>query len=413
MKKKMLLIPAVLVVVVVIALVVVLVLAKTAPEPEAKRVHLVVPDGVPLLTFAGFATGSTDVATDGVYKISGEYAKELGLETDLQIVSGPDQLAAAVQSQRPEMAVVPINMAAKLHTEPHELLNDGNASGTGEAFSVPYKLAAVTTWGLNELVCSGSTTDTLADLLSPNKDTIYTFGKSETPGIVLRTLLEQQQIPYEENAQGGGQPSTINLMELSTAQDVVAKLTQYAKTAESLNGGESADMVGICGLLPEPVATTFTLKNKGFATFDLQQAWQQVFGEGVQYPQSGLIVREDVLEDDSYGNYVNILLSVLSTTSQIAAIDPLNAALLCTNKFGSTMLSSPEALQEAVDAKRVNIEFTSVNSSVERTASARQNVLDYLKTISEFSDTSAKLIGGAVPDDNLFLNMQAASGTNK
>jgi hypothetical protein len=333
------------------------------------KVQIVVPDGVPLLAFAQFAQDSSNVLDNGIYNFPAEINDELGVNTSLKVVNGPDQLAASLLNDKPEMAVVPLNLAAKLYNSDSK-----------------YRLAMVTTWGLNELV-GGAPISNLSELVGKR---IYTFGKSETPGIVLRTLLQKQNVEYVDTTDGTRmRTDAVNLVELADAQTVATSVIQ------------KKDDPNTFGMLPEPVASTAVAKTEGaLKVYDLQNAWAQVYGADAIYPQSGLIIRDDVLQNSALKQYNLLLLLALESASSEKPSDPTNVVDTLKDKFKSNMFANAEPTVKAIESGRIKFAQGSVFEQGDTNDVVKKQVLEYLSSIS--------VNGEAVPNDDFFATLSAA-----
>lgn len=382
MKKKLAIIIPLLVV---LALVVVVVLAKVLPasqesqEKPVDKISMVVPDGAPLLPFAQFATTDETTFEDGHLKVNAPFVEGSSQELDVHVVSGPDQLAAGMKQENPDMAVVPVNLAAKLY-------NDA---------SPKYHVAAITTWGLNEVV-GNVALDSLADLAGK---TLYSFGKAETPGITLRALLEKQGVEYvDTTADAAVDPDKVNIIDLATAQDILAALPK--------GGAQSF------GLLPEPVATTFKIKTEGKfdVRINLQDAWKDNFGKE-QYPQAVLVVSADFLAKKGAKEFAKAFMPVIYLGAELATNDPETAVKVLAEKLQSTMFATPAPAIEAIKSGRLDVhneQVFEVGSNLsDDTFKAQKSITDYLDTISGFSDNSSTLIGGGVPGGDFWLDLSA------
>ncbi|GHT81673.1 hypothetical protein FACS1894125_2880 [Actinomycetota bacterium] len=291
---------------------------------KVSAVQILVPDGVPLLNFTSVAADSENVVNDGKYEFDNQVNEVLGKQTNLKVVNGPDQLSAALLNDKPEIAVLPVNLAAKLY-------NDDKS----------YKMLSVATWGLNELV-SAKKIESVQDLWNSR---IYTFGKNETPGIVLRNLLQGAGLTTREldadtqiDTMDGG---PVRLVELDSAQSVVAALTK------------NPDAIG---LLPEPVATTFALKQLGNTdtVFDLQKVWADVHGQTSSYPQSVLVVRSDIADSEAFKEYLNLLTLMIDDTHSTDIVESPDVSIdVVANKFKSVMFANKGAGVDALKSGRI------------------------------------------------------------
>lgn len=399
----------------------------------ASQVNVVVPDGAPLLDFTSFGVAADEDQTvppaqDGVYKFGADVTSLLGRDTSMHIANGPDQLASALKSERPEIAVVAVNLAAKLYNENKDDLSN------------QYKLAGITTWGLNQIV-GNSEIGSLSDLKGK---TIYSFGRYETPGIVLRAILDKEGVPFV-NADGvsdgsdvpdavGESPDKVTIIDLTDAQSIAQVLLKQKDTPD------------VFGLLPEPVASSFILKSEQFdARLNLTDEWAKVLGgpDGRGYPQSGVIIRSDFANNPDNADYIKTFLTCLDVGGKMAMETPATSIDIARNVFVSTMFAKKvqtggvqdTVLISAVNAltsKRMDVHFGNLSSSIDtgefeklengpqnhptdfETAdpnstppnpeylSNRNQVIEFLRAVHNSSEEGAKSIGGDLPDDGFF-----------
>jgi NitT/TauT family transport system substrate-binding protein len=269
-------------------------------------------------------------------------------------------------NQEPDFAIAPINVAAMMHS---------NGSG--------YRLAAVTIWGIMQIV-SDQDVSTLADL---RDETIVAFGRSGTPGITLRAVLEQNNIPYNE-------PETANFM-TNPDQVSIVYLTAPSDVRDALATGlEIGGKPASYGLLAEPVATAITgfannAGRPGFtAKINLQDEWMKN-NNGDSYPQAALIFHERLLADNS--EFVREFIALAEQSSIYANENTVAAGDLAVS-LGSVTIPNGTVVGNAYSAGRLPLDFT-------KAAAAKQAVNAYLEV---FMAENANLIGGKMPADSFY-----------
>ncbi|MDR2508743.1 MAG: hypothetical protein LBC50_01265 [Candidatus Ancillula sp.] len=380
MKKKLLIIIP-LIVVIVLASVIILAKTLTQKQEAAKdawhQVSVVVPDGAPLLPFAQFATSDDFTFNDGVLQLDDAFKEQLSKDVSVRVVSGPDQLASSLKQNMPDLAVVPVNLAAKLY-------NDADPK---------YQVVSVVTWGMNEIVGQAPVSN-LSDLVG---STIYSFGKAETPGITLRTLLGESGVPYVDATWDTPvDGAKVNIIDLATAQDIMAALP-----------GSDPDKT--FGLLPEPVATAFTAKNNAFSVgINLQDVWKNVF-DTPEYPQAVLVANSDFLNQEGNAKFTEDFNSVLTLGEILATEDPETAVNVLSTKLNSTMFSAVNPGILAIKSKRLDIHNQPVfvsGGEGNSNESGQEAVMKYLEIIKDFSSDSAKLIGGEIPGEDFWAELK-------
>jgi NitT/TauT family transport system substrate-binding protein len=301
-----------------------------------------------------------------VYMMADELRGIDGYGMSFTVTNDSDVLVAALFNQEPDFAIVPVNVAAMMHT---------NGSG--------YRLAAVTTWGIMHIV-SDNDIQVLEDLIG---ETILVFGRSGTPGITLRTVLRQNGIPFDEpsGTDFTPNPDRVSIVYLTAASDVRDAI------ATGMNiGGKPASF----GLLAEPVATAIAgfaanMGRPGFTPrINLQTEWAAVNG-GVIYPQAVLIFHERLLAE--HEGFVNDFIALAEASSIYANQNPAEAGNLAVT-LGSTAIPNGAVVAAAHGSNRLPMHFT-------HAADARQAVETFLQAIMH---ENANLIGGRMPSDNFY-----------
>ncbi|MCL2425404.1 MAG: hypothetical protein FWD05_03595 [Oscillospiraceae bacterium] len=319
---------------------------------EDVDINVIMVDGAPLLSMA-YMKSDDFVGIDG-YNISFDMTNDI------------DAIVASLLNQEPDFAIVPVNVAAMMYN---------NGSG--------YHLAAITTWGIMHIV-SDRDISTLDDLIG---ETVVAFGQSGTPGITLRAVLKQNNIPFNEpiGTDFIPDPDMVNIVYLTAASDVRDAIATGMEI-----GGEFVSF----GLLAEPVATAITgfaanMDRPGFtARIDLQTEWARN-NNGEIYPQAALIFHERLLENDA--NFVNEFINSAEQSSIFANNNPVEAGDLAV-ELGSIAIPNGAVVGNAHSAGRLPMDFT-------RAGNARSAVNTFLQTIME---ENANLIGGRMPADSFY-----------
>jgi ABC-type nitrate/sulfonate/bicarbonate transport system substrate-binding protein len=214
---------------------------------------------------------------------------------------------------------------------------------------------------------------------------------------MIRTLLVQQGIPFHDvtDEEEENDDEAVNIVDLTGAPDVGAAILR--------NDGESEHFA----LLPEPAATAISLKTEGkfSVQLDLQEEWQSSFSD-LRYPQSGLIVRTDVLENADYKDFLFSLLVAVRISAEQAMSDPAQAVELAQDKLGSVALTSAEAVEKAIDDKRLNMVADEVAGDQAERRQNKNSVVSYLTTILNSGESAASLIGGKLPDESFYAYIE-------
>lgn len=166
----------------------------------------------------------------------------------------PDEVVPLVVQGKVDVALIPSNLAAVLYNQ--------TRTDAGPAVQV----AAINTLGVLEIVESGDTVHSWADLAGR---TIYTTGKGTTPEYVLDYLLTRN----------GLDPATDVTLEFrSEATELASLLTSTP---------------GTIAVLPQPYVTVVAQQGQGAvrSAFDMTDEWVKVSPDGSQLITGVLVVR--------------------------------------------------------------------------------------------------------------------------
>ena len=213
------------------------------------KVNVVSPDGAPALSLAKMMVENARFGAD---------------EVNYTIVNS-NNIASYVQGDNVDIAILPLNAATKF-------LSAGNK----------YKLAGVTTHG--NLYMLGKDVVTDPSTLIGKKIAVMQY--NNVPGLTLRAILEENEIPYTllGSANDEVDTSKVNLFAVDNAQDIAGNLNQ-----------NKADY----GLTAEPASSMLAknLSSKGIVkSLDIQKAYKDTFGYG--YPQAVTIVKSSLIESN-------------------------------------------------------------------------------------------------------------------
>ena len=325
----------------------------TEEPAEDVPINVILVDGAPGLGMA--------------YMMSDEFAGLDGFDISYTMTNDVDALVASLLNQEPDFAVAPINIAAMMHT---------NGSG--------YRLAAITTWGIMHIV-SDQDISSLEDLRG---ETVVAFARAGTPGITLRSVLAQNDIPFIEpdTTDFTPDPDSVAIIYLTAPSDVRDAIA----TGMEIGGTPVSFAV-----LAEPVATAITgfaanMGREGFtARINLQDEWARN-NDGEIYPQVALIFHERLL--DGNVDFVQDFISAVEQSTNFVMTNPVEAGDLLV-ELGSVAIPNGQIVGNAVGAGRIPMYFT-------RATVARSAVESFLQVLM---DENPNLIGGAMPSDEFFF----------
>jgi len=264
-----------------------------------------------------------------------------GAKLETALVASADLMVPKLVSGEYSMAVLPVNMAAKLRES-----------------GVPIELAAIVGNGMVKFLSSD---DSIVDLASLKGKEIYVAGQGATPDYLLRTLLKS----------AGLDPSAD--LKLSYSMP-------YPEMAAAVASGKISSAV-----LPEPFATVALKANPKLRTaLDLGKLWTKATGQD-SYPMTALVVSSKFAASDPR-SVRNILAAVRSSIAKVQADPAAAAALVEKHDFGLKAAVAREAIPRSAYV-------------YETAAQARPAVEALLKVFLELAPAS---VGGTLPDDGFY-----------
>ena len=254
---------------------------------------------------------------------------------DVSLVAGADLLKSAFINKDKDIIVAPVNLGAMMYN-------------TYESY-VLYKTYV---WG-NLYLASKASLNSLSDL---NEKKVVVFGQNSTPDIVFRSILQS----YPE----------LNV-EIEYVDDVA--------TANTMLASGKAEYI----ISAEPSLTKIKAK-LGLNVIDLQEEWKKISGSE-SYPQAGIFVKKDKLEDKSVKNALNkMLASVRSAISNPSE---------CAKNAVSIHESFATLTEEVLVLSIPNCHFNVVEDE-------KQAVSFYLQKMIDLG--FSKQVGGKVPGEGFF-----------
>jgi NitT/TauT family transport system substrate-binding protein len=277
----------------------------------------------------------------GLIKLFDNPPEVAGFKVQMIAVPSADIMAAKVISGEYDLAVLPINMAAKLR-----------------AAGLPLVLAAIVGDGMVSFLSADPSIRQLADLRGKE---IFVAGQGATPDYLMQKLL----------ARAG----------LDPAKDLhLSYSLPYPEMAAAIAGGRIQYAV-----LPEPFATLALSANPKLSTpLDIDALWKAATGQA-SYPMTALVVNAKLAAEAP--GAIRSLLAAASASIDFVKAQPAAAGLLVEkNEMG---LKAPVA-EKAIP--RSAYVFSSGRDS-------RQAVEALLKV---FLETAPDSIGGRLPDDAFY-----------
>ncbi len=300
---------------------------KEEKPAEKTEVKVIVPDGIPAVSIAKMIKENIQVNEN--------------TNITYEVQKTTDNLVTEVMKGGADVAIVPSNLAAQSYNK-----------------ELGYKLVGTVGWGSTFLV----STDGTASLDNLKGKEIYNTGKGLTPDIVFRSILKKKGIAEGE----------INLSYVNAASEL----------APSIIGGKITNSV-----VPEPALSTIMMK-KGDGInvlLDINEEWKSIYGSEYGYPQSSLIVKEELIEKNK--EFVKDFTKAIDESISFVYDSPENAGVYCQEVGINT---SKEVLSKAIE--RINLKYISSEDCKD----------EYITYFSELNKFEPKTIGGKVPDENIF-----------
>ncbi|NLJ77744.1 MAG: ABC transporter substrate-binding protein [Tissierellia bacterium] len=295
---------------------------------EARTINFYYPDGLPALTAAKLSEEKPDIGEN--------------ISINYEMQETPDLLASKIIKGEADIAIVPSNLAV-------QAFNKG----------IPYKLVGTSTWGSIYLV---GTMD-IGDLEDLKGNEIYAFGKGLTPDIILRYILSENDIDPDEDLE-------------------INYLGSGAEVAPAFLGGKT-DLA----LVAEPLATNIMMKKEeARVVLSLNEEWSNIIGSEKGYPQSSLIIKQDLIDDE--GDFVEEFLKAYAESSGWAQDNPEGLGD-CAENLGINVK------KEAIIGghERLNIGFTRIKD-------CRGEYEAYFNAILDFAPAA---IGEKLPDEEFYF----------
>ena len=301
---------------------------KESVEIEARNLKFYYQDGTPALTVAKLRKENPVI--------------DENIRIDYEMQKSPDLLVAEILKEGADIAIVPSNLAA-------QAFNKG----------LSYKILGTSTWGAMYL----TSTEDINDFEDLRGREIYTFGKGLTPDIVLRYILSNNGIDPD---------SDVNIIYLNSAAEMGPVF---------LSGKASL------ALLPEPLLSVVMAKKEDAKIiFDLNQEWANISGAKKGFPQSSLIIKTDLIENNK--EFVEAFIESYET-SRIWAIE------------------NQDELGEYAEELGINVEKDIVKKGLRWTNpkdfNIKDSILEYETYYNAILDFAPEFIGGKLPSEDLYF----------
>ena len=301
---------------------------KDSIEIEPINLKFYYQDGMPALTVAKLARENPEI-----YK---------GIKIDYEMQKSPDLLVAAILKEGADMALVPSNLAAQAFNK-----------------DLSYKLVGTSVWGTMYL----TSTEDINDYEDLKGKEIYTFGRGLTPDLALRYVLSNNGIDPDAD---------VTLTYLNSASEM-GPLFLSGKTS--------------LAVLPEPLLSVIMAKKEDAKIiFDLNQEWGNISTAKKGFPQSSLIIKTDLIENNK--EFVESFIESYEASRRWA-------------------IENKDELGEYAEELEINVDKDTIKEGIRWTNpkdfKIKESILEYETYYNAILDFAPEFIGGRVPSEEFYF----------
>jgi NitT/TauT family transport system substrate-binding protein len=266
---------------------------------------------------------------------------------NIEILDEPMLVRARLLKEEPELAVLPLNMAAILYNK-----------------GLPYQVIAIPVWGTLYLFGSDTTIKTWPDLKGKR---LFLMGRGTTPDILVRYLLMRNGLVPDEDV----------LLDYS--------FPTHIDLANSVSAGHSA-----LAVISEPLVSLARARNPAIIQImDLNAEWAKVFPENPAMPQTALIGRKDFIRD--HPDWITSLCESWSLSIDLVNRYPAMAAKMIVHH---DILPDEKIAENSIPGSNLKFSFAS---------DIRPVIDQYLQVFFTFNPDA---IGGRLPDEQFIFEKQ-------
>jgi len=327
------------------------------PDNLPSSITIYVPDGPPLIALASIYQNTPSVQ---------------GVNINIERTTGA-LIGGHMVAQRPDIALVPMNLAANRFND------DGE-----------YVLAGVALWGLLHIVeniqeADGNVASSLNDLVG---QTIVAYQRNMSPGIVLETVLRENglAVNWLLSESAAINPDAVNIIALADNAAANAAL-----------GGQNASLPNTrFALLAEPVASIRESQANFRRAFDLNEEWAAVFDDedfDARIPQVGVVVRASLAR--YHPAFVSDVMDLIAGSIDFVREYPDKAADLILNELSSIYIPNNLAVVTSFLSSTGQAVYEFVHAD-----EAQSTVLHFLNILYQ---TNPSFVGGSVPTNDFFM----------
>lgn len=290
----------------------------------AETIKVVTPDGLPALSLVNMM----------------DTKKIDNIQLNYKVEKMSDALIVDMLKREGDIAIVPSNFSAQLYNK-----------------KLGYKILGTIGWG-SFYVVSRDSINSLEELKGKE---VYTFGKGLTPDLIFQSILEKKGI----------NKNSIKINYLSSGNEVA-----------SLYLGKKVDTI----VIPEPMLSKVLSKSPtSTIVANLNDEWKNITNSDLGYPQSTLVIKEEIYETNPkfVKEFINKLTESISKLYK-------NSGETVENVKRNSLSIDTSVLNKVLT--RANIFYTPI-------IDCKEEYNNYFKILEL---TNKKVIGGKLPDEEIF-----------
>lgn len=290
----------------------------------AETIKVVTPDGLPALSLVNMM----------------DTKKIDNIQLNYKVEKMSDALIVDMLKREGDIAIVPSNFSAQLYNK-----------------KLGYKILGTIGWG-SFYVVSRDSINSLEELKGKE---VYTFGKGLTPDLIFQSILEKKGI----------NKNSIKINYLSSGNEVA-----------SLYLGRKVDTI----VIPEPMLSKVLSKSPtSTIVANLNDEWKNITNSDLGYPQSTLVIKEEIYETNPkfVKEFINKLTESISKLYK-------NSGETVENVKRNSLSIDTSVLNKVLT--RANIFYTPI-------IDCKEEYNNYFKILEL---TNKKVIGGKLPDEDIF-----------
>lgn len=290
----------------------------------AETIKVVTPDGLPALSLVNMM----------------DTKKIDNIQLNYKVEKMSDALIVDMLKREGDIAIVPSNFSAQLYNK-----------------KLGYKILGTIGWG-SFYVVSRDNINSLEELKGKE---VYTFGKGLTPDLIFQSILEKKGI----------NKNSIKINYLSSGNEVA-----------SLYLGKKVDTI----VIPEPMLSKVLSKSPtSTIVANLNDEWKNITNSDLGYPQSTLVIKEEIYETNPkfVKEFINKLTESISKLYK-------NSGETVENVKRNSLSIDTSVLNKVLT--RANIFYTPI-------IDCKEEYNNYFKILEL---TNKKVIGGKLLDEEIF-----------